>query len=318
MKKPDSILELYTGSSVRALDDVESLKQHLPGGKFHYVDIAAEQMRDKSLKRWPLIAEHCITHKQPSSTEGTNLELGESDLKAVGIHGLREGVGATSVVAMVADALQRNGQSVLMIDLNPEDILRLHFNVPLRDSTGWAHAQLLNEPWNEHVLEITEHLYLLPFGRFGVKDQLRHTYPKDMFWLTQLANVKPLPHWVLFDMPQKLLDHPIISQLLDLNLMIASVDMDCHVLLLQTELQKNTRLLINKQDATRDLCKDLLLEWQRKYRDQMLPVILTRDESVHEAFALKSPVTQAFPTCIAALEANAMANWLTLHMGQKR
>ena len=57
MSTPDSIFALHTGSSLRPADDLVSLKQHLPGGKFHYVDIATEQTRDLALSRWPLMAE---------------------------------------------------------------------------------------------------------------------------------------------------------------------------------------------------------------------------------------------------------------------
>lgn len=236
----------------------------------------------------------------------------------VAISGLRGGVGNTSVVAMVADALQRNGQSVLMIDLNPDDTLRLHFNVPLYDSTGWAHAQLLDQPWNEHLLKITENLFILPFGRFGIPDELRHTNPEKLFWLNQVVKLKSPTQWVLLDIPSELVIHPVISQLVDLKVTVASVDMGCHVLLFQEELDKNTRLLVNKQDPSRELCNDLLLEWKSSLQRQMVPVIITRDESVHEALALKSPVTQAFPGSIAAQQAYSLATWLSLHLGQKR
>lgn len=236
----------------------------------------------------------------------------------VAFHGLRGGVGTTSLVAMVSDALHRTGQSVLMIDLNSDDTLRLHFNVPLYDSTGWAHAQFLDQPWNEHLLKITENFFILPFGRFGLPEELRHTYPEKLFWLNQVVKLKSPPQWVLLDIPGELVKNPVIRQLLDLKVMVASVDMSCHVLLFQEELDKSTRLLVNKQDPSRELCNDLLLEWKSSYQSQMVPVIIARDESVHEALALKSPVTQTFPGSIAAQQAYSLATWLALHMGQKR
>ncbi|QEY57671.1 AAA family ATPase [Pseudomonas sp. C27(2019)] len=48
----------------------------------------------------------------------------------VTVVGLRGGVGATSIAAMLADALSLMGESVLLIDLNPSDLLRLYFNIP--------------------------------------------------------------------------------------------------------------------------------------------------------------------------------------------
>ena len=68
MKKPDSIFELYTGTSVRNVDDIQSLKQHLPGGRFRYVDVSVEQQRDKAFKRWPLMTELYGSDQQPNIT----------------------------------------------------------------------------------------------------------------------------------------------------------------------------------------------------------------------------------------------------------
>lgn len=70
MSSPDPIFALHTGSSLRPADDLVSLKQHLPGGKFHYIDIATEQVRDLALARWPLMAElhsHHTHRGAPSS-----------------------------------------------------------------------------------------------------------------------------------------------------------------------------------------------------------------------------------------------------------
>lgn len=238
-------------------------------------------------------------------------------MKAVGFWGLRGGVGTTSVVAMVADALQRAGQSVLMIDLNPSDALRLHFNVPYADSTGWAHAHLTSEPWNQHVFEITENLFLLPYGRCGVPDHLRQVDPAQLSWLTELSKLKSSPQWILLDMPCTALQHPVISQVLDMNLMVTCVDAGCHVLLSQRTTHKGTRLVANMQDPSRTLCNDLLLEWTSQYHNLMVPVIINRDESVHESLALKSPVTQAFPASSAAQDAHSLATWLSLHFRQQ-
>lgn len=46
-----------TSSTLAPADDIASLKQHLPGGRFGYVDIAAHRLRRQALARWPLLAE---------------------------------------------------------------------------------------------------------------------------------------------------------------------------------------------------------------------------------------------------------------------
>ncbi len=74
MSTPDPIFALHTGSSVRPSDDLVSLKQHLPGGKFHYIDIATEQARNLALKRWPLMAELHSHHTHPGASQSSALD----------------------------------------------------------------------------------------------------------------------------------------------------------------------------------------------------------------------------------------------------
>jgi hypothetical protein len=54
---PDPLFELHTGSTLRPADDLISLKQHIPGGQFRYIDIAMQQSRAQALTRWTLLAE---------------------------------------------------------------------------------------------------------------------------------------------------------------------------------------------------------------------------------------------------------------------
>lgn len=61
---PDPLFELHTGSSLRPTDDLISLKQHVAGGQFRYVDIAIEQSRQQALRRWPLLSELDRAHQQ--------------------------------------------------------------------------------------------------------------------------------------------------------------------------------------------------------------------------------------------------------------
>ncbi len=44
------------GQAVQA-DDIASLKRHLPGGRFDYVDVASAQAHKEALRRWPLLSE---------------------------------------------------------------------------------------------------------------------------------------------------------------------------------------------------------------------------------------------------------------------
>lgn len=242
-------------------------------------------------------------------------------MRRVGIWGLRGGVGTTSIVAMVGDALHQMGSSVLLVDLNPSDTLRLQFNVPYADTTGWAHALASDEPWYEHAFQVEQRMHLLPYGRRGLPiapDQERSPgLPATLGWIQEIARLKDAPDWVLFDTPQDLRQHPELASLLHVDLMVASVDAGCHILLSQTALTRSTRIIANQHDPSRTLCNDILVDWTGRHQG-MLPVIIGRDESIHEALALKSPVTRAFPGSSASQDAHTLATWLHLHLRHQK
>ncbi|MGH8467320.1 MAG: cellulose synthase operon protein YhjQ/BcsQ, partial [Pseudomonas sp.] len=71
-------------------------------------------------------------------------------MTVVALSGIRGGTGTTSVVAALGFALHALGQRVLMVDLNPRNLLRLHFNLALASADGWAVAGQEDEArWSE-------------------------------------------------------------------------------------------------------------------------------------------------------------------------
>ena len=58
----------------------------------------------------------------------------------LGLQGIRGGVGTTSIAAALGWSLQVLGESVLVIDACPDNLLRMSFNVDYDVSDGWARA----------------------------------------------------------------------------------------------------------------------------------------------------------------------------------
>ncbi len=81
------------------------------------------------------------------------------------------GVGKTTVSAHVAAILARRGHRVIALDLDPQNALRLHLGVPLREE-GRFMASLPSRPaWRDCLLDTPYGVQLLPFGPldpFGV------------------------------------------------------------------------------------------------------------------------------------------------------
>ena len=82
------------------------------------------------------------------------------------------GVGKTTLAANMADALQREGRRVLVIDLDPQNTLRLHFGVPLSDTTGFM-ADLPRRPdWRNCVRNSSSGVMVLPHGAMELRGAL--------------------------------------------------------------------------------------------------------------------------------------------------
>ncbi|WBV42585.1 cellulose biosynthesis protein BcsQ [Pseudoroseomonas cervicalis] len=82
------------------------------------------------------------------------------------------GVGKTTLVANVADALRRQGRTVLALDLDPQNALRLHFGLPLQDGAGYL-AQLAMRPdWRVQQRMTPAGVALLPHGAIELRAAL--------------------------------------------------------------------------------------------------------------------------------------------------
>ncbi len=98
------------------------------------------------------------------------------------------GVGKTTVAANVAAALAQFGFGVTVIDLDPQNALRLHFGVMLQEPAGfaWSLAQPYGAPpWQACIRQTQWGINLLPFGQMdttsamAVADALSH-YPERL------------------------------------------------------------------------------------------------------------------------------------------
>ena len=77
-------------------------------------------------------------------------------MAVIALQGLRDGVGTTSITAALAWGLQQLGESVLVIDMTPANLLRMHFNTDFAHSQGWARAEFDGIAWQDAALRYTE------------------------------------------------------------------------------------------------------------------------------------------------------------------
>lgn len=74
------------------------------------------------------------------------------------------GVGKTTVTAHVAALLARRGFKVIALDLDPQNALRFHLGVSLREERSFASRLDARPPWRDALIEAHSGVRVLPFG----------------------------------------------------------------------------------------------------------------------------------------------------------
>lgn len=235
----------------------------------------------------------------------------------LGLQGVRGGVGTTSITAALAWSLQLLGESVLVIDACPNNLLRMSFNVDFAHQGGWARALLDGKDWRDAGLRYTSQLDLLPFGQLTIDERENYyaNQPTLEEFIHALQRLKEKGHyqWILLDLPHGYA--PLTRQLIaqcDHILSIVNVDANCHIRLHQQVLPKNPHLLINDLRVGSEVQDDLYQVWLQSQR-HLLPMVIHRDEGMAECLASKQPLGEYRSDSLAAEEVLTLANWCLLH-----
>jgi cellulose synthase operon protein YhjQ len=245
------------------------------------------------------------------------------EMPIIGLQGLRGGTGTTSITAGLAWALQELGESVLVLDFSPTNLLRLHFNMPFVNKRGWMRAYCDGTPWQEAAMRYTP---LLDFIPFGVLDEAEYTKTNtqleqdESFWY---SNIKALYatnayKWILLDIPERAPLSPSYRlEAMHHLFLILNPDMNCHTRIHQQKIPDHCLFLLNKYSSNSTLQRDLLELW-KKSLPNLLPQLIHVDESLAEAFAAKQPLGEYAPKHLSTQELTTIANWCLLHLSEQK
>jgi cellulose synthase operon protein YhjQ len=240
-------------------------------------------------------------------------------MPVIALQGVRGGSGTTSLIAALSWALQELGESVLVIDLSPDNLLRLHFNTPFGLNRGWARAELDGDDWQQGAMRYCKNLDFLPFGRLSLTEQARidqqccATPQRWQDFLQQIKSSKQYK-WILLDIPAG--STPLIQQqlaLADNIFLVLNPDANCHARLHQQPLPTPCHFLINAYSAASQLQEDLHQFWLQTLAG-LIPLMIHRDEAVFEALAAKQPLGEYRPESLAADEVLTLANWCLINL----
>lgn len=235
----------------------------------------------------------------------------------VTLQGLRGGTGTTSITAALGWALFQLGESVLVIDASPDNLLRLHFNVSYHDNRGWARALSDGKPWSEAAFRYENRLEFLPFGQLTEQElaALNHRFQQQpLWWQQQIVSLSSEHYrWVLFDLPAGgSAVQQAIHSVPAINICTVTADAASHVLLHQKTLPKNSHILLNRFMANSVIQQDLHQLWLNSLPG-LLPLMMHHDEAVAESMAAKQPLGEYQADSLAAQEVMTLAGWCLIH-----
>ncbi|QCI11588.1 cellulose synthase operon protein YhjQ [Pseudomonas putida] len=242
-------------------------------------------------------------------------------MTVLALSGVRGGVGTTSLVAALGFALRRLGQRVLLLDLCPQNLLRLHCNHALQATEGWARAECDGQLWSEPLLQVADELYLLPHGRLEAAElgQMGQAHGAGAaLWPQRLGQLRRHFDWLLLDLPAAVpgLAMPGLGGEVE-YLRVLEADAACHALL-SLDMAGQGTLLLNRFDPISPLQRDLLLLWRERFGARLAPQVVHRDEAMAGALAWKSPLGHYAGDSLAARDVGSLATWCIGQWGAVR
>lgn len=212
------------------------------------------------------------------------------------------GVGKTTMAANIAYAIQRLGHRVIVIDFDNQNAVRLHFGMPLSDSSGYVEFFHTKTDWSQLLKESDSGVRFLPYGRVS-KHQIE-AYEQKLrsdpdFLISRLQPLLNQPDTVIIaDLPPgpsaalqalSLLEPMIINVLLADSASLSVLPEIESGEFYGESAKSRTYFLLNQIDMRSQLNREIT-EFLNKRLSASLLGIVHRDEAVPEANASQTSV----------------------------
>lgn len=232
------------------------------------------------------------------------------------------GVGKTTLAANLANALEQRGKRVLVVDLDPQNALRLHLGMDPEDLAGLVREGIAPES-----------IFDSPFGVKFIPYGIVTEAELEEFE----AALKAHPHWVrdglqsldagVFDFvildtppgPTVYLQQALHAAQRALTIVLADAASFATVPQILSLVEQYTaqqpdflgvNLLINQMTDQGQLGHQVRTALYENYASLIVPVAIHRDPAVSEALAYARTVLQYEPGCKASLDIQYVADWL--------
>lgn len=165
---------------------------------------------------------------QDSTVQSALMEKAERRPCVVALVSVNGGVGRSTLATLLSSGLQRLGESVVAVDLDPQNALRRHFGVA-PTSPGIGLASLQNAHWKHIQQPGFVGSRVITFGDTDIRQQdtLQRWLKHEPYWLAQRLHALGLDarHTVILDTPagNSVYFHQAVS-VADVVLVVAQAD----------------------------------------------------------------------------------------------
>jgi cellulose synthase operon protein YhjQ len=229
------------------------------------------------------------------------------------------GVGKTTLTANIAIALAQRGKRVLVIDLDPQNALRLHLGMDAEDNAGLTREGITPDA----VFDSPFGVKFIPFGavREAELEEFEVALKAHPYWVRDgIDSLGPHFDFVLIDTPpgptvflhQALLAAPralavVLADAASFATVPGIISLAGQYWNGHTD---GLKLLINQMPHRSQLGHQVRTALMENYASRIVPVSIHRDRLVSEALAYERPVLQYEPGCEASLDIQYVADWL--------
>lgn len=246
-------------------------------------------------------------------------------MQILSVQGLQAGVGASSFVANIARTLLELNQNVVLFDLNPSNVLRLHFNMDWQNLSGWAFNLQNQKPWHEAGFKCEYGIAFVPFGQLDYLSyqQLISNYLANKNQLQEQLQTLDLPEetWLILNIASEI--NPLSEQALELSELVLRIfepnvislsglinSMQSSYYQQNITLSNKTFYVINKLLPSSEIDHEMTLVFKELLLKRLLPINVHFDESIKEALANQTTVNVHAPYSAAAKEFRTLSIWL--------
>ncbi len=244
------------------------------------------------------------------------------------------GVGKTTVAVNLASMLAANGCNVRMVDLDPQNAMRLHLGADPADPGGLIHQTLQEKSWYYAEYESAYGVSFIPYGKGSEFERI-----------TFEAHLTQTPDWLRDNLAAlggdantyTIIDTPpgpsvYVQQALSIaNLVLVVMIPDAGSYATLTAIESlleyycanrsdcyGTFYVLNQFNAEHPLNRDIKTVMQTILGERLSPYPIHRDESLSEALAFQQPVAQYAPHCQAVDDIAHLTAWLQNKANQGR